>query len=59
MRGATVFGFIEPASYMLVHERLHLQRPGLDAGAGGLAVLQGDDELGGAGGLARARFVFA
>ena len=23
MRGATVFGFIEPASYMLVHERLH------------------------------------
>ena len=46
MRGATVFGFIEPASYMLVQERLHLRRPGLDAGAGGLAVLQGDDELG-------------
>ena len=36
---------LDPAAHMLIHQRPDLRRPGLDAGAGGFAVLQGDDEF--------------
>jgi len=45
MYGACLFVFLDPASHMLVHERLHLCGPSFHARTGGFAVHQGEDEL--------------
>jgi hypothetical protein len=42
---ARVFVLLDPAIHMLIDEHPHFRRPGLNAGAGVFAVLQGDDEL--------------